>query len=459
VVRFAPFAPPTLDEREKAVYSRGPHINLMKTKLSLPLFVLVPGIAAIQFFVASAWADNWPAWRGPEGTGVAPEKNLPLHWSTNENIRWKTPLPERGNSTPIVWKDRVFITQSVESRRTLMCFDRADGKLLWQEGPTHPGKEMSHETNPQSSSSPVTDSERVIAWFGSAGLYCYDFQGKEIWHRDLGEQRHIWGYGSSPILYHDLCILNFGPGTRTFLIAVEKKTGKTVWQIDEPGGDSGENKPGESKPAWIGSWSTPIMIKAAGREELVLSWPKRVVAFDPKSGKELWTCSGLNALAYTSPLYDKKKEIVVAMGGFGGMSLAVKAGGSGDVTETRRLWHHPKTKQRIGSGVIHDGYIYILNDPGVAECFELETGKLVWEERLKGPASRSDNWSSMVLTDGKLYAVNQGGDAFVLKASPKFEVLATNSLGEPTIGSMAVSDGQIFIRTYQSLCCIGEGGK
>ena len=152
-------------------------------------------------------------------------------------------------------------------------------------------------------------------------------------------------------------------------------------------------------------------------------------------------------------------QIIVAMGGFNGMSLAVKAGGTGDVTETRRLWHHPKTKQRIGSGVLHDGHIYILNDPGVAECFELETGRLVWEERLRGPAAKSDNWSSMVLADGKLYAVNQGGDAFVLKASPKFEVLATNSLGEATIASMAASDGDLFIRTHKALWCLRRSGK
>jgi outer membrane protein assembly factor BamB len=160
-------------------------------------------------------------------------------------------------------------------------------------------------------------------------------------------------------------------------------------------------------------------------------------------------------LSYASPLYDPKTGIIVAMGGFNGMALAVKAGGSGDVTETRRLWQHPKTKQRIGSGVIDNGYIYILNDPGIAECFELETGKLVWEERLKGPAAKSDNWSSMVLADHKLYAINQGGDAFVVAANPKFQLLATNSLGEATIASMAVSDGEIFIRTYNHLWCIG----
>jgi outer membrane protein assembly factor BamB len=408
----------------------------------------------------SSWtllhAGNWPTWRGPEGTGVASGEKPPVRWSKTENVRWKTDLPEPGNSTPIVWKDRVFITQTAGDRRTLICFDRKDGKVQWQTGPTFGEKEPSHETNPQSSSSPVTDGERVIVWFGSAGLYCFDLKGNELWHRDLGQQRHIWGYGASPIIYHDLCILNFGPGDRSFLVALNKKTGEEVWRIKDPAGDSGEKKPGEEKAEWIGSWSTPIIIDAAGRTELILHWPNRVIALDPNSGRDYWTCRGVNPLAYTSPLYDKQKQIVVAMGGFNGMALAVKAGGSGDVTETRRLWQHPKTKQRIGSGVIHDNHIYILNDPGVAECFELETGKLVWEERLKGPGPRGDNWSSMVLADQKLFAINQGGDAFVLNASPKFQVLATNSLGEHTIASMAVSDGQIFVRTYNNLWCIAD---
>jgi outer membrane protein assembly factor BamB len=421
--------------------------------LSFPRLAL----AAISFLSISAGsAANWPAWRGPAGIGVSLEKNLPLRWSTNESVRWRVALPERGNSTPIVWGSRLLVTQAIEkeNRRTLMCFDRANGRLLWQRGTTYSEPDPTHETNPHCSASPVTDGERVIAWFGSAGLYCYDFQGEGLWQRDLGPQRHIWGYGSSPILHGELCILNFGPGERTFLIALDKKTGKDLWRVDEPGGDSGEKKPGQEKAAWIGSWSMPIVVNTGEREEIVLSWPKRVVAFEPKTGKEIWSCAGLNALAYTSPLFDQKSGIVVAMGGFMGMSLAVKSSGSGDVTETRRLWHHPKTKQRIGSGVTHDGHIYILNDPGVAECFELQTGKLLWEERLRGAAPKADNWSSMVLADSKLYVINQGGDAFVLKASPKFEVLATNSIGETTMASLAPSDGEIFIRTYRQLWCI-----
>jgi outer membrane protein assembly factor BamB len=165
----------------------------------------------------------------------------------------------------------------------------------------------------------------------------------------------------------------------------------------------------------------------------------------------------LNPLVYTSPLY--ADGVIVAMGGFNGMALAVKTGGNGDVTETHRLWHHPKTKQRIGSGVIHDGHIYIHNDPGVAECFELQTGKLVWEERLKGPGPKSDNWSSMVLAGDRLYVINKSGDAFVLRADPKFELLATNSLCEPMDASLAPSDGELYVRTHKALWCIAERAK
>jgi outer membrane protein assembly factor BamB len=403
---------------------------------------------------------DWPAWRGPTGDGVCVESNLPLRWSTNENVRWKVELPDRGNSSPIVSGRRVFLTQAVatENRRLLLCFDRATGKELWRSGHTQLQNEPTHDTNPQCAASPVTDGERVIAWFGSAGLTCYDLEGRELWHQALGPQQHIWGNASSPVIHGDLCFLNFGPGEPSFLVALDKKTGQEKWRVKEANADSGVKKPGQEKAEWVGSWSTPLMVNS-GREELILTWPKRVVAFVPTTGAELWSCAGLNPLVYTSPLYDRATRIIVAMGGFGGMALAVRAGGDGDVTTTRRLWHHPKTKQRIGSGVIEGGHIYILNDPGVAECFELETGKLVWEERLRGPAAKSDNWSSMVLAGDRLYAVNQGGDAFVVRASPKFEVLATNSLREATVSSMAPSNGEIFLRTYKHLWCLAEAAR
>jgi outer membrane protein assembly factor BamB len=420
-------------------------------------FRLVLLFAILLLDCDSACAENWPAWRGSTGMGISQETNLPLRWSTTENVLWKTPLPDRGNSTPIIWRDRVFVTQAIEKegRRTLMCFDRATGNLRWQNGVVYREKEPTHSTNPYCSASPVTDGELVIASYGSAGVSCYDFEGKEIWHRNLGPQLHIWGNASSPVISGDLCFLNVGPGERTFLIALNKRTGDTVWQHNEPGGHFGEPKQGEERQSvWIGSWSTAVLYSFKGREELLLSFPKRLAAFDPRTGKELWTCSGLNPLVYTSPIAEN--GIVVSMGGYSGSAIAVKAGGNGDVTETHRLWRHPRTKQRIGSGVIFERHIYILNDPGVAECFELESGKLVWEERLAGPGPKSDNWSSMVLANGSVFAINQSGDAFAVKASPKFQPLSTNSLGETTMASLAPSDNQWFIRTYQHLWCIGE---
>ena len=407
---------------------------------------------------STALAANWPAWRGPTGDGVCAETGLPLTWSATENVKWKTPLPERGNSSPVVWGERVFVTQAIdkEMKRLLLCLDRATGKELWRAGTTAAEKELTHDTNPPCSASPVTDGERVIVSFGSAGVFCYDFAGKELWKRDLGVQRHIWGNASSPVLAGDLCFLNFGPGERTFLIALDKKTGKTAWQHDEPGGASGEPKPDADpkKPAWIGAWSCPLFRRVGERDELIMPWPGRVCAFDPASGKELWTCAGLTALIYTSPIFSD--GIAVSMAGYGGSALAVRAGGSGDVTATHRLWLHPNAKQRIGSGVISDGHIYILDDPGVAECIELKTGRVVWEQRLKGSGPSGTNWSSLVLADGKCLGMTQGGDAFVFKASPTFELLATNSLGEVTNSSFAVSNGEIFIRTHKSLWCIAK---
>jgi outer membrane protein assembly factor BamB len=428
----------------------------------LLLFLLVP------FSNAVSQAGDWPAWRGPRGIGVSDEKDLPTKWSSKENVRWRVPLPGPGNSTPIVSRGRVFVTQAVGERRTLLCFDRRDGTLVWQAGVTTNEKEPTHDTNPYCGASPVSDGERVIASFASDGLFCYDFAGKELWRRtDLGRQIHIWGNGASPVIYGDLCYLNFGPGETTYLLALNKRTGDIVWKKDE---ETGYGKPAtpdvrggnREKAEYIGSWTTPVMMNVEGRDQLLMSWPRRLVAYDPENGDELWTCSGLNPLVYTSPIYDE--GIVVAMGGFGGTTIAVRAGGratggSGDVTESRRLWLLDKQPQRIGSGVVHDGHIYIHNDPGIAECYELQTGKQVWRERLSGEGSSGVNWSSVMLAGGNCYTINQGGDCFVFKASPKFELVSVNSLGEHSNSSIVPSEGELFIRTYEALWCIGRSSE
>jgi outer membrane protein assembly factor BamB len=357
-------------------------------------------------------------------------------------------LPDRGNSSPVVWGRRVLLTQAEGSKRSVLCFDRADGKLLWQRATTYDRPEKTHATNPYCSATPVTDGERVIASLGSAGLVCYDLDGEELWRKDVGTMDHIWGNASSPILYGDLCILWVGPGKTQVLLAVDTKDGKTAWQHEEPGGRNDAGRP------YVGSWTTPLVVRAGDHDELILGVPEKLKAFDPKTGKELWSCDGLHnatgdQLVYTSPVY--ADGIVVIMAGFGGGAMAVRAGGSGDVTKTHRLWYRPRNDQRIGSPVVVGDRVYIVNDTGVVQCLELRTGKDVWEKERVG-----SSWSSMVATaDGRLYVPTRDGDTLVFAAGPKYELLARNRLGEPIYASLAISDGDVFIRTYKHLWCIG----
>jgi outer membrane protein assembly factor BamB len=363
-------------------------------------------------------------------------------------------LPERGNSSPVVWGNQVFITQAIEAQglRQLVCFDRRTGRQLWKSEVEYKVKEPTHRTNPFCSASPVTDGKHVVVSHASAGLFCYDMKGKRLWSRDLGVQHHVWGNAASPVIHDNLCLFNFGPGERTFLIAVSLKDGSTVWQHDEPGGSSGIPKEGGTRGKWVGSWATPVFIEAKTGPQLLMTFPNRVVAFDPAKGYELWDCKGLNPLVYTSPIYGD--GIVVAMGGFSGTAMGVRAGGKGDVTKTHQLWTRPREKQRIGSGVMVNGHVYILNEDGIAQCIEARKGKVIWEERLRGPGGNGKSWSSMVAVGDKLYAINQSGDAFILRAAPRYQLLAVNSLGEMTQSSMAFSNGEVFVRTYKSLWCI-----
>jgi outer membrane protein assembly factor BamB len=409
-------------------------------------------LLAVAFFLAaSARADNWPAWRGPHGDGRCDEKNVPLTWDNTDNVRWKVKLPAPGNSSPIVWGDRIFLTQALDKaghRRAVMCLARKDGEVLWQKETAYKEDEPTHDTHPFCAATPVTDGERVIANLGSAGLVCYDFEGKEQWRYDLGKLRHLWGAAaSSPILHGELCIVWCGPGPRQFLLAVDKKSGQKVWQHDEKGGQIGDNK---KQDTWVGSWSTPIIVHIQDHDELILAAPERLKGFDPKQGKELWWCDGLSKLVYTTPLASAD-GIVVAMSGYGGPAIAVKAGGTGDVTAQRLSRQTKGIPQRIGSGVIVGDHAYLLNEDEQAVCFEVKTGKQIWKERLPGKS-----WSSMVLVEDRIYVPTQSGDCYVVRAAPKFQQLAVNPIGERVLASPAISDGEIFIRSYQHLWCIAE---
>jgi outer membrane protein assembly factor BamB len=413
-------------------------------------------LTAVLLSAGAVSAANWPAWRGPNQDNISPEKVAPVEWDKEKNIRWRVELPAPGNSSPVVWGDKVFVTQAIEAegKRTVMCFDRRTGKLLWQKGTVYNEKEERHETNTHCSASPVTDGERVIAHFGSAGVYCYDFAGKELWHVDLGKQEHGWGQGSSPVISGNLCLLYHGPGKPSTLLALEKKTGKKVWDVTLP-----EEQPKERFDGFagksdgrMGSFATPLVVKSNGRDELIMPLANQLRAFDVKTGKALWQSEGMNPLIYGSPTYGE--NLVIVMGGFFGATIATKPGGAGNVT-SQRLWYEQRAKKhRIASPVIKDGHIYVANTDGTAECLELATGKSLWMERLKGPGANGETWGSMVLIGDKLYTVNKSGDTFVLRASPRFEQIAVNSVGEVSTSTLAVSNGELFLRTHNALWCI-----
>jgi outer membrane protein assembly factor BamB len=387
---------------------------------------------------AAAQGADWPAWRGPTGQGHCAETDLPLTWSATKNVKWKVPLPDVGNSTPVIWGGKVFLTQANKggTSRGLLCLARADGKLLWKQAIDYPDREQAWNPSYYCSASPAVDGERVVVSYGSGGMYCYDFAGKELWKRtDLGRWEHQFGNASSPVLYEDLAILWCGPDkARNFLLAVNKMTGETVWEHKERGG----------------SWGTPLIARVNGRDQLILGMPQKLKGFDPRVGEELWSCDGLTDLVYTSPLYGN--GVAVGMSGYGGAALAVKLGGGGDITRDR-LWHHPRNIQRVGSGAVVGDHVYMLEENGLPHCYELRTGKEVWQVE-KRPGGGT--WSSLVVSGGRLYALTHTGDTLVFAASPKYELLATNRLGEHTNASVAPSDGELFIRTDKHLWCIRE---
>jgi len=412
-------------------------------------------VALLGTLSLTVTAADWPSFRGPQGNGVTDETGFPLEWSAEKNVRWKLPLPNRGNESPIVSNGRVFVTSATDkgTERRLHCVDRKTGDLLWTESVTVETEEPTHQTNPFGAATPAADGERVVVWHGSAGLYCYDFDGNELWKRDLGKVGHIWGYGSSPVIHGGRVFLNFGPGKEQFIVAVSLESGEVLWRYDEPGGNN------DRQGRMAGSWSTPVIADVGGSEQIICSMPTRVIAVSPEAGSLLWSCDGISGkngdLVYTSPLIGK--GFGVAMGGYTGPALGFRLdkGSSGDVTESHRLWHdEQKHPQRIGSGVILGEHVFMANaGPGILQCLDASTGKELWKDRGAG----ANHWGSIVSADGRLYVTNQKGTTVVFAPNAdEYEPLAENALGEPSNSTPAFSDGQIFIRTSGHLWCIAD---
>lgn len=420
----------------------------------LKLFVLMSVVMSTA--AGHAFADDWAAFRGTRGDGISLEPDFPTEWSPEKNIRWRTPLAAPDNGSPIAVKGKVFLLSATDEgkQRSVIALDRATGQELWKQTVAYPKVEETHKTSPHGATTPVSDGERVVVWHRSAGMHCYDLDGKPLWSRDLGEFHHIWGGGSSPIIHGDRVIQLCGPGERTFVVALNKQTGEIVWQTPiEPGGSS------SAQGKYIGTWSTPSIIQVDGQDQLLVPLHTRVVAYDPDTGQELWDIKGLSGergdLVYTSAVVSDGTGVI--LGGFSGPALGFILGGSGDMTAKHRLWHdtsrHP---QRIGTGVIIDGYLYSANadGPGSIDCIDIKTGAQQWVERR---TSEGPHWGSIVFAGGHLYVTGQNGVTRVFEPNPsKHVVIAENDLGEPSNSTPAFSDGEIFLRTFEAIYAIAE---
>jgi outer membrane protein assembly factor BamB len=449
-------------------------------RISILLLFALP-LCLISFVAFSPLATdaapgvaNWSQWRGPEGTGVSPETNLPAEWSSDKNIKWKTPIAGRGHSSPIVWGNRIFLTTDVEGevvpgakavehkmnnqpfkhpdsvgadrRHTfkVLCLDRGTGKVLWErtayEGTVHDDR---HRKGSYAAPTPATDGSYVHAYFGTEGLYCYDFDGKLIWKSSPGEIATVgMGPGASPVLFENAVILQCDEdnGEKSFVMALDKRTGKTVWKT----------------PRKVqASWATPLVVRTPQRAELITSGNEWIISYDPKTGKELWQAKGHESNAIPSPVSGHGMVFVSA--GFPvKRTFAIKLGGAGDLTGTPNIaWKYEKGSAYVPSPILYGDYLYLTTDRGILTCLDAKTGEVKYEGgRIPIPATFT---ASPVAFDGKLLLTSEDGDTFVIKAGPKHEVIATNSVGEPVYASPAISDGMIFIRGEKNL--YGISGK
>ena len=415
---------------------------------------------------------NWPQWRGTGGSGISAETGVPSEWSESKNIAWKTAIPGRGHSSPIVWGDRVFLTTSIEGpivpgaeavrhyRRgeeylhpdsvganhsytlKLLCLELKSGRVLWEktvyEGTVHDNR---HKKNTYASATPVTDGRFVYLSFEAEGVYCYDFDGKKIWKTSLGKiAKGGMGPGTSPILYENLVILQcdqeYGEGS--FIAAVDKKTGKEVWRV-----------PRDQRR----SWATPLLIKTAQRTEMVTSGPNKIISYDPGTGRELWSAPGVISNPIPSPVAGQGLVFVTA-GSDAKRAFAIRLGGSGDLAGTSNVvWSYDKGTAYVPSPILYNEYLYLVTDAGALTCIEAGTGKVIYQTRIPMAARFT---ASPVAFEGKILFVSEDGDSFILKAGPTPEILNANALGEPVYASPAIVPGRILIRGEKNLYCIAQ---
>lgn len=417
--------------------------------------LILPAVILIVISCTINYADNWPQWRGPELKGMSREKGLPTQWSSAENIAWRLALPSWSGSTPIIWGERVFLHVADNDELFLWCVDRKQGTVLWKK--LLGGGNIKMRKHNMSSPSPVTDGKSVYVMTGTGILKGFDFDGRELWSRDIqkeyGEFGLNWGYASSPLLDEDSLYVQVLHGMNTddpsYVLRIDKRTGKTVWRVERP------TKAIRESPD---SYTTPGLLRYDKTVEIVITGGDAVTGHDMATGKELWRAEGLNP--DNNPSYRIVASPVISDGIIYAPSrvrplLALRAGGRGDVTKSHLLWSTPNGPD-VPTPVTDGKYLYIANDRGIIWCLDARTGEEVYGQQRIKPGTYS---ASPVLADGKLYITNEDGLTTVIKAGPKFEVLAENDLNDYCLSSPAISDGQIFIRTAKYLYCIGKRSK
>jgi outer membrane protein assembly factor BamB len=402
--------------------------------------------------VTPAAGAEWRQFRGPHGQGQGTATGLPTTWSSSQNLLWKTALPGPGGSSPVVFSNRILLTAysgyAVPGspggdlgalQRHVLCFNAADGKLLWKvDVPALQPEQERVREHGYASSTPLVDEHRLYVFLGKSGVMAFTHEGRQLWQAKVGDKTHVWGSATSPLLYQNLVIINASVESDS-LVALDRQTGQEIWRA----GGIRE------------SWNTPILVPVEGdRQELVVAIAGKVLGFDPATGQLLWSCAtGIGWYMVPSLVHDQ--EVVYCIGGRTGGSLAVRAGGRGDVTSSRRLWTLNKGSN-VSSPLFFQGHLYFFHENlGVAYCVEAASGRLVFEERIQGAGQV---YASPILADGKIFAVDRTGRGFVIAAKPQFELLARNDLrdGGSFDASPALDGNRLLIRSDKYLYCLGS---
>lgn len=400
-------------------------------------------VAVSLSLTTSAFGSNWPGWRGPNGDGTSPEKNVPVKWSATHNIAWKVPLKYHGHASPVIWQDHLILVgvDKTNERRMLVLRDRKTGKLIWERVVLVSPLEGKHHLNSWASSTPATDGKVIyVSFLDGRKMFvaAYDFAGKKLWERRPGVFSSKHGYCSSPVLYKDKVIVNGDHDGDAYLVALDRKTGKTLWKT-----------PRENKTR---SYCTPLIRKIEGRDQMLLSGSKCVASYDPNTGKRIWILDGPTEQFVASLVMNE--GLVFVTGGFPDKHmLAIDPTGKGNITDTPFIkWHHRRVGvSYVPSPIAVGKYFLIVSDNGIGSCFDAVSGKRLWKQRMGRRFS-----ASLVAANGNVYFQDDDGNCKVVQAGPEYKEVAHNELGEETYASPAISGGQMFIRGEEHLYCIGK---